>query len=219
MRKPGFYPHPEQIRPMRAKPGQRCLEATKITGVYVMCLDCSKELAYSWNDMKVVSKFKAKLRSFPAYLWHRWPITTVTIALVITTWGHHGFSTSSAATLTPSATVQYVPPIPSKPLVVSHHSSKTRTATSRARDSKAALSAFKRIRVGENEVDYVAEDVTIRISTPRPTPTRAPDLNRQLNVGEDVTARNSAYKPALVPQTHPDSVAGQSLERSSPISK
>jgi hypothetical protein len=188
-----------------------------MTGVYVMCLDCSKALAYSWNEMKVVSKFKVKLRSFPAYLWHRWPITTVTIALVIATWGHHGFSTSSAATLMPSATVQYVPLIPSEPLVGSRHSSKTRTATSRARDSKAALSAFKRIRVGENEVDYVAEDVTIRISTPRPTP--APDLNRQLSVGEDVTARNSAYKPALVQQTHPDSVAGQSLERSSPISK
>jgi hypothetical protein len=79
--------------------------------------------------------------------------------------------------------VRYVPAVPAIPvetLVESQHSSSTRMAISRARDSKAARSAFKRIPVGENEVDYVAEDVTIRLFKPTP----APELNRQLDAGE-----------------------------------
>jgi hypothetical protein len=216
MRMLGFCTHPAYTWPMKAKPGQRCLGATGVTEIYVVCLDCGKELAFSWNELKVVSKLK--LRAFPAYLWRRWPITTVAVALVIGIWAYDDISASSAA-LMPSATVQYLPPIPFKPLVGSHHSFTTRTATGRARDSKAALSAFKRIGVGQNEVDYVAEGVTIRLFTPTPTPTRAPDLNGQLKIGEDVAVRYFAYKPALVPQTRPDSVAAQSLERSLPVSK
>jgi hypothetical protein len=221
MRMLGFCTHPAYTWPRRAKPGERCLGATGVTGIYVVCLDCGEELAFSWNEMKV-SKLRVKLRAFPAYLWRRWPITTVAIALAIGIWAYDDISASSAAdsaTLMPSATVPYAPPIPFEPLVGSHHSSTTRRAAGRARDSKAALSAFKRIRVGQNEVDYVAEGVTIRLFTPRPTPTRAADLNRQLNSGVDVAVRYFANKPALVPQTRPDSVATQSLERSLPISK
>jgi hypothetical protein len=217
MRMLGFCTHSDTW-PMRAKPRQRCLEATGVTGIYVVCLDCGKELVYSWNEMKAVSRLRVKLRTFPAYLWRRWPITTVTIALVITIWAYRDLSAPSAGTLILSATVRYVPPVPFELLVASRHS-KTRTATGRTRDSKVALSAFKRIRVGQNEVDYVAEGVTIRLFTPGPTPTQAADLNRQLNIGGDVAAPYFANKPALVPQTRPDSVATQSLERSLPISK
>lgn len=218
MRMLGFCTHPSYTWPMRAKPGQRCLETAGVTGIYVVCLDCGKELVFSWNELKVLSKRRVKLRAFPAYLWRRWPVTTVTIALVIGIWAYDDISASSAV-LMPRATAQYFPPIPFKLLAGSHHSSTTRTATGRARDSKAALSAFKRIRVGQNEVDYVAEGVTIRLFTPRPTPTRAPDLNGQLKIGEDVAVRYFANKPALVPQTRPDSVAAQSLERPLPVSK
>lgn len=95
----------------------------------------------------------------------------------------------------------------------------TRTAIRRARDSKAALSAFRRVRVGKNEIDYIAEDVTIRLFTPGPTPAQVPHLIRELNIGEDVTVRYFAYKPHLAPQTRPDSAAAQSVERSLSTSK
>ena len=53
----------------------------------------------------------------------------------------------------------------------------------------AARSAFTRFRLGPNEVDYVAEDVTIRIfnHNPEASPTRV--AHKQINFGNDVTVR------------------------------
>jgi hypothetical protein len=156
--------------------------------------------------------------SFLANLCHRWPITTVSIGLVITVWIYDHLSASGAPgseTLRPNVAAQYPPRTPLKPLPG------TRTTTSRARDSKAALTAFKRVLVGENEVDYVADDVTIRLFTPRHTPAQVPHSVRQLDIGEDVTVRYFAYKPDLTPrpQIRSESAAAQPVERSLPTSK
>ena len=35
--------------------GSRRSPAASITGTYVVCLDCGKEFAYDWQEMKVVS--------------------------------------------------------------------------------------------------------------------------------------------------------------------
>jgi hypothetical protein len=152
---------------MRVKPVRPYSEAPVVTGLYVACLDCGQDLAYSWDEMKIVSRFgRMDLRSVPATAWRRWPITTIAITIVIAIWIYDGLSASSAtdlATLMPSATVQHAPPIRVNPLIESQHSSDTRTVKGRARHSKADFSAFKQIRVGKNEVDYVAEDVTVRI--------------------------------------------------------
>ena len=51
----GCCAHDRYTFPMSAKPGQHRSEAAGATGVYVVCLDCGKEFAYSWNEMKVVS--------------------------------------------------------------------------------------------------------------------------------------------------------------------
>lgn len=40
--------------PITAKPGQRRSEAASVTGTYVVCLDCGKEFAYDWQQMKFV---------------------------------------------------------------------------------------------------------------------------------------------------------------------
>jgi len=45
---------------MRAKPGQRRSEAAGVTGIYIVCLDCGKELGYNWDEMKVVSSFSRR---------------------------------------------------------------------------------------------------------------------------------------------------------------
>jgi hypothetical protein len=50
-------------------------------------------------------------------------------------------------------------------------------------------SAFKRVRVGKNEVDYVADDVTIREFRPAPSQTDAHASAKQVNIGKDVTVR------------------------------
>ena len=41
--------------PISTKSGQRRNEAAQRTGTYVVCLDCGKEFAYDWKQMKVVN--------------------------------------------------------------------------------------------------------------------------------------------------------------------
>jgi hypothetical protein len=35
-------------------------QAASLTGTYVVCLDCAKELPYDWNEMKVISSAAEK---------------------------------------------------------------------------------------------------------------------------------------------------------------
>jgi len=41
--------------PITKRPGQRLSQAASITGTYVACLDCGKEFAYDWQEMKIVN--------------------------------------------------------------------------------------------------------------------------------------------------------------------
>jgi len=47
--------------PITKKRGQRLSRAAALTGTYVVCLDCGKEFAYDWEEMKVID---AKVGSF-----------------------------------------------------------------------------------------------------------------------------------------------------------
>lgn len=47
--------HQRYTFPMTAKPGQPRPEVASVTGTWVSCLDCGKEFAYDWKQMKVVS--------------------------------------------------------------------------------------------------------------------------------------------------------------------
>jgi predicted protein tyrosine phosphatase len=40
--------------PRTAKSGARRNPAAFLTGTYVVCLDCGKEFAYDWREMKVI---------------------------------------------------------------------------------------------------------------------------------------------------------------------
>jgi hypothetical protein len=47
--------------PMTAKPGmRRGIPASFPTGTYVVCLDCGKEFAYDWREMKIVTPTSSK---------------------------------------------------------------------------------------------------------------------------------------------------------------
>jgi len=52
--------HKRHTFPMSAKPGQRRSEAAAIPGMYVVCLDCGKEFAYDWQQMKMILSPKPK---------------------------------------------------------------------------------------------------------------------------------------------------------------
>lgn len=74
----------------------------------------------------------------------------------------------------------------------------TRPATFVASNSPPAKSAFKRVRVGPTEVDYIADDVTIRHFTSKPETTDA--RYRQVDFGDDVTVRY--FASTLPPRTN-----------------
>jgi hypothetical protein len=40
--------------PMTIRAGKRRNPAASLTGTYVVCLDCGKEMAYDWNEMKII---------------------------------------------------------------------------------------------------------------------------------------------------------------------
>jgi hypothetical protein len=42
--------------PRTAKSGPRKSVAASLTGTYVVCLDCGKEFAYDWQEMKVIDR-------------------------------------------------------------------------------------------------------------------------------------------------------------------
>jgi hypothetical protein len=94
--------------------------------------------------------------------------------------------------------------------------SQPQTAAGEMQDTRAA--AFKRVRIGLNEVDYIADDVTIRDFTPEPAPPRIRIGGRRVDFGEDVTVRYFASKPD-VSLTLPVSTAPRSADRSLPVSK
>jgi hypothetical protein len=63
--------------------------------------------------------------------------------------------------------------------------------------------AFRRVRVGPDEVDYVAEDVTVRHFTSTLERPQAQREYKEVHLGSDVTIRYFASKPAATPQTRP----------------
>lgn len=56
--------------------------------------------------------------------------------------------------------------------------------------------AFKQVRVGTDEVDYVAEDVTIRHFVPKPAATRVSGRYKEVHFGKDVTVRYFGFSDA-----------------------
>ena len=42
--------------PVSVRQGQRGSLAARRTGTYVVCLDCGKEFAYDWQDMRIVPR-------------------------------------------------------------------------------------------------------------------------------------------------------------------
>lgn len=44
-----------------ARTSRNRVKAAQLTGTYVVCLDCGKELAYDWKQMKIVSEHDARM--------------------------------------------------------------------------------------------------------------------------------------------------------------
>jgi predicted protein tyrosine phosphatase len=47
--------HARYSFPVSVRRAMRRPQAAALTGTYVVCLDCGKEFAYDWQEMKVIS--------------------------------------------------------------------------------------------------------------------------------------------------------------------
>lgn len=141
---------------------------------------------------------------------------SIVAALVIATWAAyaHRAETSLAGTAIMKSNGGPVGPSRTKPSA--SRSSDAALATGATRRTTGSISGFHRKRVGPNEVDYFANDVTMRVFTPKNRAQLTPHWSREVIIGDDVTVRYFASRPA---QTTPVSAAAQAAERSLPVSK
>ena len=130
-----------------------------------------------------------------AYLWQFVTAVAVSVMLAITIWSVYGNrpapTTSGPA---PSTDRDGGPQLPAKVLLAGMEEEQLENG---AKPKAARVSAFKRVLVGPNEVDYLAEDVTIRTFTTRPINRRIRGLKNEVRIGDDVTVRY--FDPLTVP--------------------
>ena len=96
-----------------------------------------------------------------------------------------------------NAIEQQMPFVPPKP-VLANSTSKPRTALGLKEEGRTAARTMKQwVRVGNNELDYVTQDVTVRYFTPKHAPQRVLDRNSRVRyISEDVTVRYFTPRPA-----------------------
>jgi len=189
---------PEPVRKHGIR--QVCAAATAVAG----------ELPGVCQPAKAATVITKRVKRVPLHKL-RWnvAVTGLVTALVIAAcWvAYDGGPDSPAGTASlprSNAVQQQIPFVPAKS-APSNRTSKAQTAVGGAEEAKSPSSAFKRIRGGPNEIDYVAEDVTIRHFTTKPALPRVWDGYKEVHIGDDVTVRYFASKLAVVPQTRPAS--------------
>jgi hypothetical protein len=136
----------------------------------------------------------------------RWK-TAVAVAavLVIASWlanrdRHSAVSLGSSTVQKSNAIEQHAPSVPAK-RVLSSSTSSSQTTPGLKKEARETASTLPRwVRVGNNELDYVAQDVTVRYFTPKPL--LQPVLSRNMQVryiSEDVTVRYFTPKHTSAP--------------------
>ena len=130
-------------------------------------------------------------------LWRVGAAGSAAMLLAIAIWlahGHHPAPTvNGPVTSAPSDNVGTIVPEPLSP------SDESQGATYTSQDRRAPSPAFRRVRMGPNEVDYIAEDVTIRNFTSPPAGHQTRINFKEVNIGQDVTVRYFSTKSTRSP--------------------
>jgi hypothetical protein len=107
-----------------------------------------------------------------------------------------------------------MPFVPAK-RVLANSTSKPQTALGLKKEEKKAVRTMKHwVRVGNNELDYVTQDVTVRYFTPKHAPQRVLDRNNRVRyISEDVTVRYFTPKHVVALPPRPVGSAAQLVDR------
>ena len=168
-----------------------------------------------WFNVELARQFGQKVnRLFTGSIWPlAATVSAVPLLAVAIQIAHHHHSVPSKVSTTyssrPDTAAQKLLPTPA-------NATSGETSNSGTKRPIAPRPAFRRVQVGPNEVDYVAEDVTIRDFTNRHARPQTRITDRQVDIGQDVTIRyfsrksSSDTQPVPVPASQ---TATQSLSR------
>jgi hypothetical protein len=119
-----------------------------------------------------------------------------------------------ASTLQRSNAIEQQAPFLSPKPVLANRTSRSQTTLGLKQEArKTARTLPQWVRVGNNELDYVAQDVTVRYFTSRPPPQPVLGRNNQVRyISEDVTVRYFAPKQTVEP-SHPMGRGAQPVAR------
>jgi hypothetical protein len=144
-------------------------------------------------------------------------LAAVVSILVLASWiaySHRRPASSLGPSARSTVSGQQVSVPPSKSLPT-NDTSELQTGEVPRADAKATGTAARRVRVSENEIDYIKDDVTVRYFTPKPAPHRTRiDKNQVAYIGDDVTVRYFKRKPAMGSPTPPIGGLAQPTSRS-----
>jgi len=152
-----------------------------------------------------------------AFIKGRWETAVAVAALsVVACWiayrDHRPASTVGVLALQRSNAIEQQMPIVPAKRVLANSTSKPQTALGL---KKKAVGTMKHwVRVGNNELDYVTQDVTVRYFTPKRAPQRVLDRNNRVRyISEDVTVRYFTPKQVVAPPPRPVGNAAQPVSR------
>ena len=144
----------------------------------------------------------------------RWNVAAAGLVAVLLIVGwiyHRSASPMDASSLHRSNAAQEQ--VSAKPSAESNRASEPETSAGGAAGRKDIGAGFRRVRISQNEVDYIAEDVTIRHFTSKPARTQMRVGEKRVNFGEDVTVRYFVSKPPVASQAQPVPAAERSADR------
>lgn len=151
----------------------------------------------------------------------RWnvPMGVAVAVLVVTCWSAYSYRHPASPLRSPAVQKSVAPeqqvPLLGANSVPTKGTSQLRTAPVPQAGASVAKTAVRRVQVGENEVDYIQEDVTVRYFTSKPASHGIPAGNNEVaNIGEDVTVRHFIRKAAAASPTPPIGGAVQPVSRS-----
>lgn len=150
----------------------------------------------------------------------RWNVAAAAVAavLVLSSWlVYH--NRRAASSFKPSAVQAPIVVEPQAPVLRVKQVSANGTPTLQpapvlVKPAGTARTSLRRVRVGENEVDYIGDDVTVRYFTPKPKPTTRRvrvGASEVAYIGDDVTVRYFKPKAAAVPPTQ--SIGGAPMQK------
>jgi len=130
----------------------------------------------------------------------------VIIMLGVTSWvayrGHRAASPSESSAPPGLSTVDQ--PVPFQEVSPTQASKTSAVQFAPALKQAERARTPRRVRVGENEVDYINDDVTVRLFTHKPAAQRRPLNHGQVaHIGDDVTVRYFTAQPAVIHQAWP----------------